>query len=225
MSDTLCGQEIEVMAKPLRDRISVDLHGDRAALFALARACGVTPSDWVRATVADALSKAVPTLGVDERTMTVTRADACVGDGKGDGVADDGICIDNVNAASARIRVSLRLAHQDAANLAAAARTAGLPIGAYVAGLAAEIPVLRDGNRAAHLEVLTASTAMLATLARDLRHLSDLLRRDSVAAALAYRERLHDVDADIRRHLDLASVVLGELRPSRQTASADGDRR
>jgi hypothetical protein len=38
MSDTLCGQEIEVMAKPSRDRISVDLHGNRAALFALVRA-------------------------------------------------------------------------------------------------------------------------------------------------------------------------------------------
>jgi hypothetical protein len=219
MSDTLCGQEIEVMAKPLRDRIRVDLHGDRAAPFALARACGVTPSDWVRSAVANALARVVPTISVDERAMTGTRA------GAGDGAVDDGVNIANVNAASARVRVSLRLKHQDAANLAASARTAGLPIGAYVAGLAAGIPILREGNRAAHLEALTASTAMLATLARDLRHLSELLRQGSVAAALVYRERLDDVDADIRHHLDLASVVLGELRPSRQTASADSDRR
>jgi hypothetical protein len=156
--------------------------------------------------------------------MCFRRAQAprCVGDG--DGVVGDGICVDNVNATSARIRVSLRLAHQDAANLAAAAKAAGLPIGAYVAGLAAGIPILREGNRAAHLEALTASTAMLATLGRDLRHLSDLLRQGSVAAALVYRERLDEVDADIRRHLDLASVVLAEQRPSRQPASSAGDR-
>jgi hypothetical protein len=155
----------------------------------------------------------------------------CVGAGEGDGDGDgdvgdgDGFCIDNVNAASTRIRVSLRIAHQDAANLAAAARAAGLPIGAFVAGFVADIPVLREGNRAAHLEALTESTAMLATLGRDLRHLIELLRQGSVAAALVYRERLEDVDADIRRHLDLASVVLAELRPPRQTASAAGDRR
>jgi hypothetical protein len=217
------------MAKPLRDRISVDLHGDRAALFALARAGGVTPSDWVRATVAAALARAVPTIGIDGRAMTAARGedvgvDGCDGDGVGDGYVDRDGNFDG-KASSARIRVSLRLAHQDAANLAAAARAAGLPIGAYIAGLAAGIPVLRDGNRAVHLEALTASTAMLATLARDLRHLSELLRQGSVAAALVYRERLDDVDADIRHHLDLTSVVLGELRPSRQTASADSDRR
>jgi hypothetical protein len=233
MSDTLCGQEFEVMAKPLRDRISVDLHGNRAALFALARAGGVTPSDWVRATVADALARAVPTIGIDGRAMTAASGedvgvDGCDGGGDGDGVGDgyvdrDGNC--DGKAPSARIRVSLRLANQDAANLAAAAKAAGLPIGVYVAGLAAGIPVLRDGNRAANLEALTASTAMLATLARALRHLSELLRQGSVAAALAYRERLDDVDADIRRHLDLASVVLAELRPSRRTASVADDRR
>jgi hypothetical protein len=79
-----------------------------------------------------------------------------------------------------------------------------LPIGAYVSGLVAGIPILRDGNRPAHFEALTASTAMLATLSRDLRNLSELLRRGSVVAALAYRERLDDVDADVRRHLELA---------------------
>ena len=43
------------MAPSSRDRLSVDLHGLKAALVERARLAGTSPSGWVRATLAEAL--------------------------------------------------------------------------------------------------------------------------------------------------------------------------
>ena len=68
------------MAPSSRDRISVDLHGLKAALFERAQALGVSPSDLVRTTLADALGRADPG-NIDrssqdhgQRRIAVTRA-------------------------------------------------------------------------------------------------------------------------------------------------------
>ena len=52
------------MAPSSRDRISVDLHGLKAALFERAQALGVSPSGLVRTTLAEALGRSDPT-GID----------------------------------------------------------------------------------------------------------------------------------------------------------------
>ena len=78
----------------------------------------------------------------------------------------------------------------------------------------AGIPVLSGGSgRADHLAALVASSAEVATLSRNIRHLSALLRQGSSRAAHEYREMLDTLNADIRRHLTLASAVLADLRP------------
>jgi len=52
---------------------------------------------------------------------------------------------------------------------------------------------------------------VLTVLARDLRHLAQLLGQGQVLAAQQYRRRLDDVEAEVRAHLRLASEVLGDL--------------
>ena len=49
------------MTPSSRDRISVDLHGLKAALFERAQALGVSPSGLVRTTLAEALGRSDPT--------------------------------------------------------------------------------------------------------------------------------------------------------------------
>jgi hypothetical protein len=114
------------------------------------------------------------------------------------------------------LRLSLRLRRDEAHRLHAAAASAGLPLGAYVSGLAAGVAVLQAGaRRDDYLAAVTASCAELATLGRSLRHLSDLLRQGSVRAAQEYRDLLDTVVGDVQRHLELASAVLVDLQPSR----------
>lgn len=183
------------MAPSSRDRISVDLRGLKAALFERARARGVSPSDLVRDALADAVGPAEPPIG---------------GAATGAAAPTEG-----------RVRVSLRLSKDEALSITTAARAAGLSTGAYVAGLAAGIPVLKSGaHRSDHLAALVASSAELSTLSRNLHHLTSLLSRGSVRAAQEYREMLDTVAQDVREHLALVSAVLADLRPRRRSAQA-----
>jgi hypothetical protein len=102
----------------------------------------------------------------------------------------------------------------DAAALLAAARRVGLGTGDFVASLVSGVPVVLEGcGRGEHIAAITASSAELSTLSRDIHHLSNLLRNGDVVPALAYRDMLKTLDADIRRHLLLAAGVLAGLRP------------
>ncbi len=65
-----------------------------------------------------------------------------------------------------------------------------------------------------------SSSAALSTLARDLRHLTQLLRQGEVLAAQQYRARLDDVERDVRAHLTLAAPLLSELKPLLRRVSA-----
>ena len=182
------------MAPSLRDRISVDLRGLKAALFERAQAFGVSPSGLVR----DALVKA---LG-----------------------QSDSSCFDRLPMAAApierRARLSLRMSREEALATLAAARNAGITPGAFVAGLVAGVPVLTIGaSRVEHIAALIASSAELSTLSRNIHHLTALLRQGNVRPALAYREMLDTLASDVRGHLVLASRVLADLRPRSRNAN------
>ena len=187
------------MTPSSRDRISVDLRGLKAALFERARGRGVSPSDLVRAVLADALDLAESPIGEQSANGTVV-------------LAED------------RVRLSLRMTRRDALATMTAARAAGLSLGAYVAGLVAGVPVLTSGGaRSDHLAALIASSAELSTLSRNLHHLTRLLRQGSVRAAQEYREMLDAVAGDVRDHLTLASATLADLRPRHSRAPAVRD--
>lgn len=176
------------MTPSSRDRISVDLRGLKSSLFERARARGVSPSGLVR----DAL---INTLGQTEPTSL-------------------GRVAAGARPMKDRVRLSLRMAREEARATLAAARQAGLAPGAYVAGLVFGVPALAGGaNRAEHIAALIESSAELSTLSRDIHHLTLLLRQGNVRAAREYRERLDTLAGDVRNHLSLASGVLANLRP------------
>ena len=186
------------MAPSSRDRISVDLHGLKAALFERARAFGVSPSGLVRTTLADALGQPDPS--------NIDRSMALCPSGHGE-----------------RARLSLRMNRDQASATLRAARHAGLNPGEYVGSLVAGVPVLLGGgSRCDHLAALIASSAELSTLSRNIHHLIDLLNRGQMRAALEYRDMLRTLDGDIRAHLKLASSTLADLRPRRSGTGADG---
>jgi hypothetical protein len=180
------------MAPSSRDRISVDLRGLKAALLEGARARGVSPSEFVRAALLQALGLSAP-MGSDRHARAVS------------------IPIEG------RVRLSLRMSREDVLATRAAARNSGLSPGAFIAGLVADVPALSSGgSRTDHLAALIASSAELSTLSRNIHHLTSLLRQGAVRPALEYRAMLDTLAGDVRGHLKLASSVLADLRPRRR---------
>jgi hypothetical protein len=190
------------MSLSSRDRISVDLRGIRSAVLACAATKGVTVSELVR----DILAR-----------ETQIGADAVPTPSAG------------ISARERSIRVSLRMDCREAAVVRASARHAALPLGAYVSALVARSSS-PDGwvPRAGAVADLAASCAALATLARDIRHLTQLLGQGQVQAAQEYRRLLDDIEGDVRRHLQLASEVVADLdairKCRRDTSLEGGDR-
>ena len=178
-----------------RDRISVDLHGLKAALFERAQALGVSPSGLVRTTLAEALGRADP--------INIDRSMPSLLSGNGD-----------------RVRLCLRMSREQAYSTLAGARRAGLNPGDYIGGLVAGVPVLLGaGRRADHLAALIASSAELSTFSRNLHHLTKLLRHGEFRPALEYRPMLDTLGADVRSHLALVARALADLRPRGGTAA------
>jgi len=126
------------------------------------------------------------------------------------------------HAASATVKLSIRLTGAEAAQLTAGAARAGLSRSAYVAGLLTEVPVvvISNASRSDHLAALNASCAELSTLSRNLHHLTSLLRQGQVRAAMEYREMLDTLGGDVRAHLEMAASLLAELRPARPYRAA-----
>ncbi len=185
------------MAPSARDRISVDLHGLKAALVARAQAERVDVSVVVRRAVERELGVAAAT--------TELAGKPC-----------------SPRAASVTVKLSIRLKGAEAAQLAALSKRTGLSRSAYVAGLLAEVPLLVSGSAARPdvLAALNASCAELSTLSRNLYHLATLLRQGHVRAAMEYREMLDTLGGDVREHLEVAASLLAELRPARPTRIA-----
>jgi hypothetical protein len=178
------------MAPSSRDRLSVDLHGLKAELVSRAAALGVTPSGFVRTTLAQALGQSVEP-DTDRPVRDPTR-----------GVGD-------------RVRLCLRMSRAQARATLEAARDARMSLGDYVGGLVAGVPVLSaGGSHADHVASLIASSAELSTLSRYLHHLTALLRQADSDAARQYRDLLDTLVDDVRDHLRLAAAALADLQPS-----------
>lgn len=191
------------MAPSSRDRLSVDLHGLKAALLDRAKSLGVTPSGFVRSALAEALGRSEK----DEAAAPVRHHPVERGD---------------------RVRICLRMRGDCARAAVEAARQARITPADYIGGLIDGVPVLTvGGSRADHIAALVASSAELATLGRNLHRLTVLLGRADVEPARTYREMLDTVGRDVRQHLHLAAAALAELQPQRRqsAASASPDRR
>jgi hypothetical protein len=172
------------------DFVTVDMRGLKAALVARARADRVSVSVLVRGAVARDLG-----LGVEcepQRENMPSRG----------------------TSGPASVKLSIRMTAEEAQQLAAGARAAGLSRGAYLAGLVANVPVLSaGGGRTEHIASLMASSAELSTLSRNIHRLTALLRQANVEPARPYREMLDTLAGDVRRHLELAARALADLQP------------
>jgi hypothetical protein len=175
------------------DFVTVDMRGLKTALVSLAQAQRVSVSVLVRAAVALDLGLAD---GVEShQTMALT----------------------NTASSASVVKLSIRMTAEEARQLAAGARSAGLSRGSYLAGLIAAIPVLTCGTgRPEHIATLTASNAELSHLSRNIHHLTSLLREGNVRLAMEYRAMLDTLAGDVRVHLKLVSVVLSDLQPRRR---------
>ncbi len=180
------------MNTPTHDFVTVEMRGLKAALVARAQAQRVSVSELVRSAVARDLGLSV----VDGEPQSVE-----VPHGVGH---------------PASVKLSIRMTAEEAAQLAAGARAAGLSRGAYLAGLVAHVPVLTGGaSRVEHIAALSESTAELATLSRNLHLLSTLLRRGEDESSRPLRLKFDTLARDVRQHLDLASSALADLQPRR----------
>jgi hypothetical protein len=183
------------LAPSSRDRISVDLHGLKAALLARAKALGVSPSDLVRSALAEAMGTALP-------------------------AGEGGAQARQSPPSGSRVRLCLHMSRLQASAAIEAARHAGLSPGDYVGSLVANVPVLVSGaSRADHIATLVASCAELSTLSRNIHPLTMLLRQADVDPAKPYRAMLDVLAGDVHRHLELAAAVLADLQPQRRATS------
>jgi hypothetical protein len=172
------------------DFVTVDMRGLKAALVARAQVERVSVSELVRGAVVRHLG-----LGVE---CAQQAADAPRLGGAG----------------AASVKLSIRMTAEESQLLAAGAREAGLSRGAYLAGLVANVPVLSaGGGRPDLIASLTASSAELATLSRNIHRLSALLRQANLEPARPYRAMLDTLAGDVRRHLELAGRALADLQP------------
>ncbi len=181
------------MAPSSRDRLSVDLHGLKAALVERARLAGTSPSGWVRATLAEALGGAAEPVS-EARPPRLRARDA------------------------SRVRLTLRMPRAEAAAVLAAARLAGQPPGDFVANLLAGQPApMPASDRAETVGALIASCAELSTFSRNLSHLVSLLRQGAFRPAEEYRPMLATLSHDVREHLDHLTRALVDLQPRRRS--------
>ena len=184
------------MNTPTHDFVTVEMRGLKAALVARAQTQRVSVSELVRSAVARDLGLSVA------------------------GEPDYGdLPLEAGRTAS--VKLSVRLTADEASQLIAGARAAGLSRGAYLAGLVANVPVLSaGGGRAEHIAALRVSSAELATLSRNIHRLTVLLRQANVEPARAYREMLDTLAGDVRRHLELAARALADMQPSNRGAGS-----
>ena len=179
------------MAPSSRDRLSVDLHGLKAALVERAWLAGTSPSGWVRAALAEALTGSAEPAREAIAPLLQARD-------------------------ASRVRLTLRMSRADASAVLAAARMAGQPPGDFVADLLAGQPVpMSASDRTEKVGALIAACAELSTFSRNLNHLVSLLRQGAFRPAEEYRPMLTTLSIDVREHLDHLTRALVELQPRR----------
>jgi hypothetical protein len=173
------------MAGAPRDRVIVDLRGIGGAVRSAAAQRRVTVAHLARqallATV-DASALTVAPRGSDRPTQ---------------------------NFPTAKLTLRLPQPHADA--LIVNAVGLGLSYGEYVASLVNGSSLPRPAaERAADRAALLKSSDQLAVLSADLNAFVRLLRYGSSTEVEKFRHRIETVDADVRRHLDLASSFLAD---------------
>ena len=179
------------MAPSSRDRLSVDLHGLKAALVERARLAGTSPSGWVRATLAEALGGPPVPVG-EARPPRLKARDV------------------------SRVRLTLRMPRAEAAAVLAAARQAGRPPGDFVADMLAGQPSpMPASDRAETVGAMIAACAELSTFSRNLSHLVSLLRQGAFRPVEEYRPMMATLSQDVREHLDHVTRALVDLQPRR----------
>jgi hypothetical protein len=113
-------------------------------------------------------------------------------------------------------KLTLRMPQPHADALIVNAVGLGLSYGEYVARLVSGSSLPRpSAERAADRAALLASSDQLAVLSADLNAFERLLRHGSSADAQKFRQRIEVMDADIRRHLDLASKLMTDPQARR----------
>lgn len=173
-----------------RDRVTVDLRGIGDAVRAAAAARGATIAAFAREALVEAIGPSLP-----------------------------GVAAALPGPASSRVvaKLHLRMTQEGAELLVSRARTVGLSYGEYVdrlvTGAPMPLPVAqRDADRAA----LRQSCDQLAVLAGDINALIRLLRQgQGVEAARRFGDRVQGLEAEVRRHLALASRWVAEQEGSR----------
>lgn len=179
------------VGKSQRDLLTVDLHGLRQSLAAMARARGVSVGGLVRSAVGRELQEPRDGLAGDQ--------------GVGEGGKELGSA-----------RVSFRLPSGKAAELQFRARRAGLSLGRYVTVLMRDgTEPLSASVRRDYLAALVRSNAELSTMSRRIAALSLLLGQGSHDAAQAYRVTLETLAADVHSHLVIAAESLAVASPPR----------
>jgi hypothetical protein len=188
------------MNTPTHDFVTVDMRGLKAALVSRAQAQRVSVSVLVR--------------GAVERELGLV--DPCA---QAESAMRSAVSVGSI------VKLSIRLTSSEAEQLDAGARRAGLSRGAFLAGLLANVPSLTGGaGRLDCLAALTASSAELSTLSRNINRLTALLRQGDVQPAREYRRMLDTLGDDVRAHLSLAASVLADLRPARPSGRNSGPR-
>lgn len=166
--------------------MTIDLRGLAPALKAHAKARHLTVSDAARLAVAAALK----TPPLDPEVEPSHEPDA---------------------GADRPIKLTVRLRRGVAARLATRARACGLSHGTY-------LTTLIDGTPApplAAVAALNASTDQLAVVSADLNEVIRLLREQPLPSEEELDEFTRRIVDGVRRHLDLASRVVADLRPAR----------
>jgi hypothetical protein len=170
--------------------VNVDMRELKAALVERARIDGISVSALVRGAVAARLG-----LGSVSGSMIPNALQA----------EEEG-----------GVRLSVRLSPSQARSFEANAAEAGLSRGNYLAQLMADVQPLNAAERAALMDAIVASNETLSALNRNVRHLTELLGRGSVKAALEYRAMLDTLGGDVRRHLSFVGAGLQVLLPGSQ---------
>lgn len=171
------------MAVSSRDRVTIDLRGIGDAVRSAAAGQGQTVAAFARqALVASAGTQA---LAIEQLDAPAHRS-RCVA------------------------KLHLRMVDREAEVLILKARALGLSYGEYVGHLVTGTPLpapvaQRDADRAA----LRRSCDQLAALAGDINALIRLIRLAKGAeAARQFGDRMRGLEADVRRHIDLASRLV-----------------
>ena len=173
------------MVRSSRDRVTIDLRGIGQAVRAAAAGRGQTLAAYARAALVAAADSLPP--------ATPWRAAPVAGP-------------------RPPIKIHLRTDELEAEALVLKARLLGLSYGEYVGRLVVGTPLpAQVAQRAADRAALQASTDHVAVLAREISEVLRLARTVRSTEEMKQRAgHLHNLAADVRRHLDLASSFLAD---------------